>query len=350
MYYDCTNISPLLTGSIIKISANMVLEHFLQDLHDVKCPFQLLNQNEIDDLESAIHEMIQVVFQKMFDRDHRLCFPTMLPTGGFYEGAKILNPDEFDFMAIWDAASSDKEFELEKSCPGCVILKPKFEDHWLAFVQDGKFLFASNLNDSSVLTFSKYFDIGIRSEHNESVKEIITRENGNLQLIGTSSRYLTCSWESPSDIMSDLISIDIMPCIQVPDCSMVEILHDVPKDLHKYVQKDGCHVVPKKCTIYSSHFRSQISFSRVELHMVLDMSDHHIKCYKILKYVGHLVSALCFDSFVLKNAILHHCFRLKCSEYLSLGSCTIQVYEYLRKCSEDRFLPYIFRPDKNIQW
>lgn len=326
----------------------MALSCFLQFLHDTKCPFQMQNQSEIDDLESAVHEMIQVVFQDMIDKDHRMCFSTIIPVGGYYDGTKILNPDEFDFMAVWDAAPSDEEFEIEISCPGCVTMAAKVEEHWTEFVRDGKFLFSSNLNED-IPTFSNYFDYLISNGNEDgSQKPIVSRENGNLHFIGSSSRFLSCSWESCSGSMSDFVDIDVMPCIKVPDSAMPAIVKDVPKHLYKYVQKDGCHVVPKNCSIYSTHSCSQISFTRAEVLMILDMSDHHIKCYKTLKYIGHLVSALCFDSYAMKNAILHHCFNENCLEIASMGSCVIQVYKYLKKCSDACCLPSVLTRQKYL--
>lgn len=67
-----------------------------------------------------------------------------------------------------------------------------------------------------------------------------------------------------------------------------------------------------------------------------------------MKSISNTIKALCFDSYAVKTAMLNHYYIEKCSEENNIGLCVIKVYEYLKKCSSDRFLPTMFLPGKNV--
>ncbi|XP_052067026.1 uncharacterized protein LOC127706433 [Mytilus californianus] len=334
----------------------MSVENFVLDLHENKCPFGIRDENEIEDIESAIKDAIKNICEYLASKDPQLLMSDLLPTGGYYEETKIENPNEFDYMVVCDIVSLETEFKMTNSCPGCVTLSPHHRDRWEEFCSGETFCCSptKHLNGPEEITsFNNYFEF-VQNCAYEEVEKCISKTTGNLYLVGAGWKCLSVSWDSFSNETLKnnpdfgLIDVDMMPCIRIPEDKMNEILKEVPPVLHKYVRNDGCHIVPKNCGIYSEHFCCQLSFTRSELFMIREMSQHHIKCYKILKVIGKTLSALCFDSYAIKTSILHHCYFEGCTENECIHSCILKVLEYLKETSGNKFLPNICLPSKNV--
>lgn len=335
----------------------MSVEKFVLDIHENKCTFGIRDENEIEEIESAVRDAITRICEFMDSEDPRLYISDAIPAGGYHEETKIGNPDEFDYMVVCDILSLETEFKMVKRCPGCVTLLPHHRDRWEDFCSGEKFCFAPNKQvDSSEkigFSFNDYFEMVMKYACKE-VEKCISKTLGNLHLVGGGFKSLSVQWESLSkETLKNnpdfgLIDVDMMPCIRIPEDEMNKILQEVPSILHKYVRKDGCHIVPKNCSIYSEHFCCQISFTRPELYMVRELSQHHIECYKILKVISKTMSVLCFDSYAMKTSILHHCYFEDCTENGCIHSCILKVLEYLKETSGKKFLPNIFIPSKNV--
>ncbi|XP_071121175.1 cyclic GMP-AMP synthase-like receptor 1 [Mytilus edulis] len=334
----------------------MSVEKFLLDIHEHKCPFGIQDENEIEDIESAVKDAIKNICENLASKDPRLYMSDALPAGGYYEETKIENPNEFDYMVVCDNVSLETEFKMTNSCQGCVTLSPHHRERWKEFCLGEAFCFAPTKHvdcSEAFISFNDYFEMVMKYAC-EEVEKCILKTTGNLHLVGAGGKSLSVGWESFSnETMKNnpdfgLIDVDIMPCIRIPEDQINQILKEVPSILHKYVRNDGCHIVPKNCGVFSEHFCCQVSFSRCELFMIREMSQHHIKCYKILKVISKTLSALCFDSYAIKTSILHHCYIEGCIESGYIHSCILNVLEYLKETSRNKFLPNIFLPSKNV--
>ena len=88
------------------------------------------------------------------------------------------------------------------------------------------------------------------------------------------------------------ISIDVCQTVKIPwevyedmlisyDCNVSEYLRDNVK-----YKVGSILLMPCKrdaCKLFSNLFK--VTFTEAELLLTADLSDHHMKCYKILKYV-----------------------------------------------------------------
>jgi len=77
----------------------MVLRRYLTDL-DSNCTKFKANDREVADMENATEAIFWRILEQVNELDSRFKTVRVLKTGSFYEGTKISQPDEFDFMAV----------------------------------------------------------------------------------------------------------------------------------------------------------------------------------------------------------------------------------------------------------
>ncbi|CAC5381317.1 unnamed protein product [Mytilus coruscus] len=282
----------------------MSVEKFVLDIHEHKCPFGIRDENEIEDIESAVKDAIKNICEYLASKDPRLLMSDLLPTGGYYEETKIENPNEFDYMVVCDIVSLETEFKMTSSCPGCVTLSPHHRDRWEEFCSGETFCFSptKQLNDPEEITsFNNYFEF-VQNCAYEEVEKCISKTTGNLYLVGAGWKSLSVSWDSFSNETLKnnpdfgLIDIDMMPCIRIPEEKMNEILKAVPPVLHnKNVWE---HSMVGTDAEIDRFYKAQAGLADLVIGILLHISEINIQEYslqsclnifeKLKKYLGKL--------------------------------------------------------------
>lgn len=338
-----------------------LLSTFLNEIYDKKCGFTV-REPEVTDIQDAVIEMLQRIFEKMAERDIRFAMSQCLPTGGFYEETKIENPDEFDFMILCHVLSQPSELSYEPGCTGCVKLIPNKKENWSDFCQNGYLRFAGeniDVDEDEITTVLRHLSVNGAIDYDisnciDEIEREVVKPTGKLIMAGYGHFNFGFVWQSFSrdnlDNNPDFerINVDIMPSIECPQECVTVSNKLFPQHLFADAVENGVYIVPKKCQVITSHACCQLSFSRVELSMVRNMGEHHRKCYKILKYISTVVACLFIDSYALKTAMLYHHYNEKCNESTDVRHCITTVLNYLKTCSENSFLPALFVPEKNI--
>ncbi|XP_063427470.1 uncharacterized protein LOC134710977 [Mytilus trossulus] len=310
------------------------LKHHFRDQCQIR-----QKEAEIVAIESAVHELIHKILQLVEEECSWFKISRILPSGSFYEGTKIGNLDEFDYMIVLQALSQD-DIELQDGC-----------SPWYKRIK---------LTDKSNY-FERYCSAVAGSGHPLTVIAIICLIQGSSsQNFGKLSGIPESAYEDedcrvivPVHRMD--IGIDLMMAIEHPCLESVAKCEGFPSEYKELLMKLGCHIVIKSCHI--QHFPEPacyfISFASLELEMMKNLDKHHKKCYKILKSL--LTSELNFSgkcmhlsSYVLKTAFLFHVYGENGCTYSRLNAkCIFEVLNYLSSCFYNLRMPCFFARDMN---
>ena len=303
---------------------------------------------EIDDIRSAVEEMVHKTLLKMGEDEHRFenINHDLLKVGSFYAKTKIKDPDEFDFLVVLDELRPG-EVTLEEICekhPGfrhiIVLENCKFYDKWCdvinakekglinigptrlkrvkevgdwhrentskrAMVGPGLIEYASGLRGLFYLCLHKCF---------EQVKKetvVIVKHTGILDLSTYSNKFtfsgseyifdqrrvevqlhgpatnICVRWKS--NCLPDLleISVDISPAFRSNDIkAFLEIEHFMHDKFYQAVLQHGSFlVIPTSLKCYKGGLCFNIAHTETEQHLTNGLSETHRRCYKLLKYL-----------------------------------------------------------------
>ncbi|XP_068730895.1 uncharacterized protein [Montipora capricornis] len=325
----------------------MSLSTFLNALHDVECSFRVTS-SEVRDVESAVLEGLSTILNKgqtlkfeSIDEAATINIPEsgedsiitygdlfsvekILPVGSFYEGTKLILPNEFDFNIKINVG----EIDIRQGCrPGRVQVTFK----------SGHQKSLQNLCE----LFSGMLDASLESL--TDVEKRITRETGTLHILSISSSSfqvpcLELKWEGANFVFQ--ITVDIMPSIPCTDTFMEEIAKDdnFPSVFHQLVKDLGCFLVPKTCSRDCGKC-FHVSFAQAELHLMQSMDEVHRKCYRVVKW---LLCSHILESYKVKMAILDHVYNAKCRSQAGIVECVLAVLEALVNDYDNLKMPTFF--------
>lgn len=321
------------------------LNTFLNKFHEEACSFRVTS-SEVRDVESAVLQGLSTVLDKgqtlRFESirkaatipangedpvvTYRDLFSVekILPVGSFYEGTKLILPNQFDFNIKVNVG----EIDIHQGCrPGRVQVT--FESGHQQSLQ------------SLYMVFSGMLDASLKSL--TDAEKRITRETGTLHILSTftypfQGSCLNLEWKRANDVFE--IRVKIMPSIPCTDAFVEEITKgdNFPSLFHQLVKDLGCFLVPKTCPGDCGEC-FHVSFAQAELHLMQSLDEVHRKCYRLVKW---LLCSHIFESYKVKMAILDHVYNSKCRSQDSTSECVLAVLESLLNNYNDLKMPSFF--------
>ena len=323
----------------------MSLSSFLNSLHEVSCSFRV-TLSEVRDVESAVLQGLSTILIKgqtlkfesireaatipasgddpFITYGDLFSVEKILPVGSFYEGTKLILPNEFDFNIKVNVG----EIDIHQGCrPGRVQVT--FENGHLKSRENLSGLFSGML-DASLKSLT-------------DAEKRITRETGTLHILSISSTSfqvpcLELKWERANGVFQ--ITLDIMVSIPCTDTFVEEIAKgdNFPSVFHQLVKDVGCFLVPKTCSRDCGKC-FHVSFAQAELHLMQSLDEVHRKCYRLVKW---LLCSHILESYKVKMAILDHVYNSKCRPQGGIGECVLAVLESLLNNYDDLKMPTFF--------
>ena len=346
------------------------------------------------EIKEAVSEMVERIAYQIGYFDERVKIKETILVGSAAEGTRIILPNEFDFLLVLERFSQPDTMRLVHDCPND-------ERHVHIIVEDNDLLAQHrDLLNEKRLVYGHEGSMFIKPIHGlrdvclnavkKTVRLVYFNENLNIinnnkpieKTLGTLTLYyyscdqngpalnLKCRWRRICDNTDIDISIDL--------CFVMRFhkpLHEMirPEDLecktyYEFAKKcESVLVMPRKerDSCYGGDcFR--IIFTEAELLLCQELSDHHKKCYKILKYLingipnmakphgivsncldivlngisrkvsiraNKIVSCLssycenstAFHSYALKLIVYHHHYTVQCKEKNCVASCIDQI-------------------------
>ncbi|XP_078361222.1 uncharacterized protein LOC144645507 [Oculina patagonica] len=262
------------------------------------------DEKEADLIRDKLERLVSNILAQVEKKDKRFQ-STLIHSGSVYEGVKVRQPDEFDFMIRIDSLMDKPLFHPCDKGEGYAKLTLN-EHGWMEF-NDEQGLFSPNL-------LCRHF----KKLVNESLSDVEVPEG--LRIQRASQELLDGSWgpvfsdllgnssgqENPSGVMysethgpattlyidwqggesySNLsISVDLTLTLEYPTSKIPVQLAKHPQELEVIMQKSGFHVVPAGFDVW------RISFSMAEKEILSSSPDGFKACYRILKIVRDGVS------------------------------------------------------------
>ena len=346
------------------------------------------------EIKLAVSEMVERIAYQIGYFDERVKIKETILVGSAAEGTKIILPNEFDFLLVLERFSQPGTMRLVQDCPND-------EKHVQIIVEDNDLLaqHIDLLNEKRLVyghegsMFTKpihgFRDVCLNAVK-KTVRLVYFNENLNIidnnkpieKTLGTLTLYyyscdqngpafnLKCRWRRICDNTDIDISIDL--------CFVMRFhkpLHEMirPEDLecktyYEFAKKcESVLVMP--CKEQDSCYGGdcfRIIFTEAELFLCQELSGHHKKCYKILKYLingipgmakpygvvskfldialngirgkfsiranksvsclsVHCENSTAFHSYALKCIVYHHHYKIQCKETHCVASCIDQM-------------------------
>lgn len=336
-----------------EIEKRDTLNRFYNDLYVDKIRFKLSSQ-EVSDIRAAVIEVVNKIAVKLGHIDEKFRIRDVILVGSAREGTQITLPEEFDFLFVLDALSQRDLIEIKKICldreNGVHIklkdskLRKKFKDlikgdELMCTQDDSLFSCKNGLRES--------FGNGMTETMRTCVNEKASYSTGVLIVVNSSMKLHgpafnpEFQWRRLNGEILE-ISVDLCPVIRIagefPELLKVENV--ACETYYKYAKKKNTIMVlpSKKGYSCQSGLCFSMIFTESEMALMEDLSEHHRKCYMLLKYllnakqfpsmgkafvwVDRIVEPeTAFFSYILKILVLDHHYIQKCTETKCFASC-----------------------------
>ena len=299
-----------------------IVEHF-----EKKARFK--DESEAELIREKLEQLVTSILAQVEKRDKRFhC--TLIQSGSVYEGVKVRQPDEFDFMIRIDSLTDKPSFHSCNKGEGYTKLVLD-EQGWEEFKDDEGF-FNPNLLSRY---FKKLVNASLRdAELPEGLA--IQRVNQRLfdetwwpvfsELLGNSSAgqenasgvmysethgpatTLYINWQGGDSYKNLIVSVDLTLTLDYRISKLPVQLAKLPHEMIAVLQKCGFHVVPAGFDSW------RISFSMAEKEVLVSSPQGFSACYRVLKVVRDDISErLGWDSslvpsYMLKTVLLSELF------------------------------------------
>jgi len=331
------------------------------------------------DIESAVKELVWRIIQKglalkakdvikvptqseqpiLFEGSFRDILPVshLIPVGSFYEGTRVGNPFEYDFMFVIDV-----DVEVVDGCgPGYVNVKYPTNRNWRDLPSDH--LLWSQIYEAekypsldsifSILFHTLTEDDTVMSEEEKTIHT----SSGVLKALRSGySFHIAAMWVN-KDKEENVVSVDLRPAFRCPqeEIDKQELKGCFPPNLMHFVKEHGIFVIPKHCTTPRCSRCFLMSYATCEMELIKNMDDHHRKCYIILKsmispkdmYEDSLTEV---ETYHVKTCLLFHLYELyplKC-EKVSTGDCILHILHMVIESFRDMKLSTFFRRELSV--
>ncbi|CAG2188018.1 unnamed protein product [Mytilus edulis] len=350
------------------LSETSTTELFFKDFEEKKLNFSLC-ETEVQEINSSVYEIVNRLLAKVSDHDNRFTFSEIIKLGSIAEGTKLIEPNEFDYLCVLKDFSNPDMVRCRKVCshnPGhahIFIEDKSLLRKWGSFMDEGQLLANKMFAEISSIANTIYMNMV-----KEQTKIKVDTSFGHLHFGGFSvtdggpNTVFHMYWIPVKEGQKLDICVDVSPAIRyfgMEDISLSPVFATksafqnltsvllVPGLLHKTVNK-----CMDKC------FR--ISCTDIEVQLVKTLSEKHISCYKILKYMISYIGLdlsvsnlmyLPLSSFILKMAVILH--AANCKDRLAKKKCMDDIVGVILNClmPNDRpkpFMPNIFLKEHNL--
>ncbi|XP_062566265.1 uncharacterized protein LOC134228617 [Saccostrea cucullata] len=352
---------------------------FLRYVYRQRCVIPMSEAEKLT-IEPGIRQMLGHIVQRVGEKNPVFKISDILSSGSFYEGTKIRNFDEFDFMVILQIFSEPDRINIQKGCSdwytklqlktdqkeklhpymcyctGVSLYTETFYNRYENYFRNPKDLISSFWNTISEVTESNSFHVDILEGTLKPTK--IEKEKLPLVYVkrsGVSDLKYDKYSETLVKVERTHIGVDLMMALEHPYPAVVNDLPGFPSEFQDLLLKHGCHIITKSCHVDHSPHPSCwfISFARMELELMKNMDEHHKYCYKILKalLIEEInLSGKCMNlsSYVLKTAFLFHVYDDKCTHSRLDITCINSVLDYMSSCFHKIRMPCFFARDMNV--
>ena len=331
---------------------------FLNELFDKEVDIKKnFSDQETLDIRTAVHQMMTLLTDTIGEIDPRFKLREVIPVGSARERTQIVRPCEYDFILIIDALSKPGAVSLKCSKNDQQYMTVTLEDNEVRSVYDG-----CNFKPTEELSKSElrnHFRATVFRVLKRCSKLSVNRNTGTLtckpfkpQAHGPADTVLF-EWKSKfaENCLPMKISVDLVLALKIDYEKYNDILQsvgcEVSADFKHHIQTVGSvlFIVPMFNGL-SRFFKVtetlfKVAFTEAELLLTAELSEHHIKCYKLLKYVVNgeplplptKTSRLKYffqdntflPSYALKLVVWRHQFTNQCSEEIDLGSCFSRI-------------------------
>lgn len=331
-----------------------ILNRFLNDLYERKIRLQK-DEEEQCDIRNAVTEMVNNISTTVTAIDPKFRIGRKLLVGSASERTQIVQPNEYDFQLVLEELSDAIDPINVSDCvekPGCVHIPFKNDaskDRWIDLLADEKLVSTRGGKMGAIQAgFRQQFhkilqhatDL-LKKAHIEMKTGILLMQNSTIRKHGPAFTP-SFVWQRKASREKMEIFVDLCPVIRFTgNLDKLIRLQDVTCETYfDYVHKIG-HVMLMPCTrklSCESGLCFRVIFTPAEILLIRDMSNHHRKCYKLLKYIlnGILArTATVFHSYALKTLVLNHHYLEKCEENQSVSKCFMSLLRQIQGIIED---------------
>lgn len=324
-----------------------------------------------------IQTAVEMSVQNILDKAHAVLplytVSELLLVGSYAEGTKILDPDEFDFLAIIEDLSQPGAISVNnpQEEPGLVTaavaddkLKPKWDSvcgngFLQCFQNSGKPSRFGNTVMTAILEMYRTLDAkekegasGIMASATEI--DFVTFNFFMPRVNDISVKLRRAEFKTPNVLihfeLDDMpVSVDLSPAIRyrkIEDCLNKD--NCASPILAEEVKKHGSLLLVGNRDYY---FRVTVTETELD-YMQSKMKNKHKIIYILLKYVnftfGNMSNQIFpFTSYMLKNICLLH--DLRCNNGLgTVATCFDSVIELLAETCEQKYIQSVFNVKVNL--
>ncbi|XP_053378832.1 uncharacterized protein LOC123526334 isoform X2 [Mercenaria mercenaria] len=316
---------------------------------------------------NQIHNAVEVHLKTWLDEVEKLNplfkVSELIQVGSYAEGTKIIQPDEFDFLAVIEdlskpnSVSVDKsESNLQQNLVRVAIADDRLKSRWNALCKNGHLQCFQRVNfpDLGKERFGHVFISVLK----EKVKEFRTERKmsrlkysvgspfdiwceislpveNSISLLLKGAEYNTPNVLIHFELENREITVDLSPAIRyhkIDDCFKVE---DCAGPAFAEL------VLSRKSLLFvgtSDKFDFKVTVTEAEVQYMLSvMKPEHKVIYIFLKYIKNLysdsiLSFTSFTSYMLKSVCIHHDVKCK-TEAITVATCLKAVIAELEECT-----------------
>ena len=347
-----------------------MVEEFFTDIHRRECVF---NENSIivKDIETCVESLLENLLKAISQKQPLFVGSKLIPGGSYYEGTKVRQPDEFDYMLVLKPPPFANSVEIESGCSPWfkrIIVGSRFGDN-----NDDRYPSWATGNIPRPDEFEKKLWECIKTIV-EKEPIIIKTNHGDIRTTEAHDQKLYLQyWQNPTEetfqnvtgpglvkIHTVDIGVDLMLAYEHPNTC--DVLKDIafPEKYKTYLEANGCHLVAKSCKKFEVRGTSGrqcpcwfLSLSAAETEIMKELDVGHKQCYQVLKvlligsadYPGKCMN---LSSYMLKTAVMYHVHSDPICEEMKYGACIPQILRYLQNGFDKVNMPCFLSRDQHI--
>ena len=326
------------------------------------------NESEAELIRERLEQFVNNILVEVEKRDKRFQ-TTLVKSGSVYEGTKVCQPDEFDFMIRIDSLTDKPSFRPCDKGEGYVKLildeegweefkdeEGFFNPHMLS--QSFKKLVNASLSDAEVPEGLVVERVGQRMfketwwpVYSEILGNIDGQEKSSGVMYSEShgpATTLTIYWQGGNSYRDLPVSVDLTLTLDYHKAKPPVQL--TKQEIQPVLQKCGFHVVPAGFDSW------RISFSMVEREILTTSPEGLKTCYRVLKIVRDEISEMLgwdsslVPSYMFKTVLFSELFRT--DRYRWEKDCRaqriIQALELALEGVKTEKVPNFFIPSQNL--
>lgn len=326
------------------------LTRFLNELNDKKIELNdNFSEQEIKDIHEAVEQQVNLLAATIGELDSRLIIQDVIPVGSASEGTQIIRPCEYDYILALQALST----------PGAVSIEPADpESRNLAFMHvrlesdHAKAVFSNLIDNNYYIRGSHWLPClkqGLREVFFAAVYQAV-KLNSRSSVIKNTGKLKIRHWKPEShgpaftirlvwkrrtteQHRTMEISVDLCPALKLKrDLSKLPM----PLFYRSMFADVGCIETNGSVLIMPREgMRFKVTYTETELMCTSNLSQHHRKCYKLLKFIVNgepfprerrTLPNILLEPFQDANTI-YHTHELK---------TTVWKHHYKEQCTEDQ--------------